>query len=694
MIKEYTTDHIRNIAFIGHGGTGKTTIVENLLYFSGATKQLGCIESGNTVSDFEEEEQIHKISIHNSLTFTEFQDTKLNFIDTPGIPDFVGEVRGSLRVSEGAIVVVDSVDGIQMGTQKIWDYANEYKIPRILFINKMDKDQANFEDVVGRMQKQLNAPIIPIELPIGQGEDFKGVIDLVLMKALYPKADKSGVNTKPIPPEYQEQADRYRQALAETVADVDESLVDKVLEGGSLTNDEIANAVMECTQRFKIIPIVCGSATKGIGVMTLLKMIVQFLPSPLFVGETLGHDPDNEEELIARHPSVDEPFTAFVYKTRMDQYAGKFSYFRVRSGRIDRDMEIQNTSNGQKERLSHLYSIMGRKQIEVSRIIAGDIGVVAKLESVSTGDTLCDPKNLIRLPPLNIPKPIFSLSVRSRNKGDEEKVMLALNKTAGEDPTFEVEYNKETKETIMSGMGETQLSIIVEHIQNKNNLQIETSLPIVAYRETVSKPSKANHRHKKQSGGHGQFGEVHLDIEPLENGAGFQFVDKITGGAIPKNFIPGVEKGVLEAMEEGILARYPITDIKVTLYDGSFHPVDSSELSFKLAAVHAMKKAVANASPTLLEPIMSVKVHTDKDTLGNVLGDLQSRRSKILGVEADNHTTHQTVTASTPLSEMLEYARDIRSLTGDRASFEMDFSHYDSLQGKLADKVIESRREM
>mgnify|MGYP000290693594 CR=1 FL=1 len=693
MIKEYTTDHIRNIAFIGHGGTGKTTIVENLLYFSGATKQLGCIETKNTVSDFEEEEQIHKISIHNSLTFTEYQNTKLNFIDTPGIPDFVGEVRASLRVSEGALVVVDSVDGIQMGTQKIWNYANEYKIPRIIFVNKMDKDQANFENVVGRIQKQLDAPIIPIEIPIGKGESFKGVIDLVVMKALYPKADKSGVETKPIPKEYQKEAEKYRQALAETVADVDEKLVDKVLEGHSLTDDEIASAVMECTQQFKIIPIVCGSSSKGIGIVTLLKMMVQFLPSPLFAGETIGYDPNNEDELIARHPAVDEPFTAFVYKTRVDQYAGKFSYFRVRSGRIHQDMEVLNASNSKKERLSHLYSVMGRKQVEVSQIIAGDIGVAAKLDGVSTGNTLCDPKSPVKLPPLKIPKPIFSLSVRPKNKEEEEKLVLVLNKIASEDPTLIVEYNKETKETIMSGMGETQLSIVTEQIQNKYNLEIETALPIVAYRETISKSGKASHKHKKQSGGHGQFGEVYLDVESLDHGEGFQFVDKIVGGAIPKNFIPGVKKGVLEAMEEGVLARYPMTDIKVTLYDGSFHPVDSSELSFKLAALHAMKKAVSNASPMLLEPIMSVKVHTDKDILGDVLGDLQSRRGKILGVEADSQTTHQTVNAHTPLSEMLEYARDIRSLTGDRANFEMDFSHYESLQGKLADKIIEKRKE-
>ena len=692
MIKQYITDNIRNVCLIGHGNTGKTTILENLLYFSGAINKLGTIEAGNTVSDFEEEEINHKISIHNSLTFTEFQETKINFIDTPGIPDFVGEVRAALRVCEGAIVVVDSVEGIQMGTKKIWDYADEYKIPRIVFVNKMDKDEANFERVVNNINEQFKKPIIPIEIPIGHGGSFNGIIDLVLMKAIYPKADKKGVEIKEIPKEYLNLANKYREKLAEVVSEVDDKLVEKVLDGKPLTDDEIAKGVKESTLQFKIIPVICGSATKGAGIVTLLKMIIKFLPSPLFIGETIGFDPNNEEELIARHPSSEEPFCAFIYKNRLDQYAGKFSYFRVRSGVVTQDMEVVNASNGKKERLYHLYSIMGSRQIEVNKIIAGDIGVVAKIDSISTGDTLCDGKNQIKLPTLKLPKPAHSLSIIAENKNEEEKMLVAFQRVAEEDPTFKIHFNSETKETIISGMGEIQLNIIIERVKEKTKLNIFTSLPKIAFRETISGKSKAHYRHKKQSGGHGQFGEVFIDIEPLKRGTGFEFVDKIVGGSIPKNYIPGIEKGLKEAMEEGVLAKYPMTDIRVTLYDGSFHSVDSSELSFKIAAIHAMKKAVSDAKPILLEPVMNVEVHTDKDITGSILGDIQGRRGRILGMEGENEGRNQVIKAQIPLVEVLNYSTEIRSLTGDRATFEMDFSHYDPLIGKLADKIIEERK--
>lgn len=694
MIKDYSTENIRNICVIGHGGTGKTTIVENLLYFAGAIPKLGNVNNGTSTSDFEEEEIQHKHSIHNSLTFCEFMDTKLNIIDTPGIPDFVGEVRAALRVSEGALVVVDSVDGIQMGTRKIWEYADEYKVPRIVFLNKMDKDRADFESIVSRIQKKFETPIIPIEIPIGQGEKFEGVIDLVLMKALYPKADKSGVEMKDIPAEYMDQAKKYRQDLAEIVADVDEKFVDKILDGSDLTDDEIARAVHECTLQFKLIPLVCGSADKAIGIMTLLKMMVKFLPSPKFVGETIGNAPGNEEDLIARHPDINEPFTAFVYKTRVDQYAGKFSYFRVRSGIIEKDMEVIDANTGQKEKLSHLYSIMGKKQVEVDKVIAGDIGVVAKSEIMNTGHSLCDPKKeLICLPPLKIPKPIYSLAVSPESKGDEDKMMASLQKIASEDPTFKVDYNNETQETIISGMGEIQLNIVLEQLKQKNNLNLKAALPKIAYRETITKSVKTAYRHKKQTGGHGQFGEVEIEILPEENGKGFVFEDNIVGGAIPKTYIPGVEKGLIEAMEEGPLAKYPVTDIKVKLVDGSHHPVDSSELSFKLAGYHALKQAYEEASPILLEPVMVTDIHVDKDTLGDILGDIQGRRGKVLGVEGKEDNISQTVKAQIPLAELLEYANVIRSLTRDRATFEMEFSHYEPCLGKIADQVVNKRNE-
>jgi elongation factor G len=422
-------------------------------------------------------------------------------------------------------------------------------------------------------------------------------------------------------------------------------------------------------------------------------MIIKFLPSPLFVGETLGFNPNNENELIARNPDVNDPFTAFVYKTRIDQYAGKFSYFRVRSGKAIPDMELTNASTENKVKLSHIYSIMGSKQVEVNELIAGDIGVATKLDNVSTADTLHDPKHPIKLPPLKLPKTVYHLSVRSENKGDEDKIMASLNKVTQEDPTFKVKVNPETKETIISGMGEIQLDVIKSHIQDKNNLKIITNIPKIAYRETISKAAKAQYRHKKQTGGHGQFGEVFINVEPLERGLGFEFVNKIVGGAIPKGYILGVEKGLKEAMEEGVLAKYPITDVKVTLYDGSFHPVDSSELSFKLAALHAMKKAVNSCDPILLEPIMNVTVYTDKELTGDVLGDIQGRRGRILGMDEGAKSTNQVIKAQVPFSGMTKYSIELRSLTSGRATFEMGFSHYEPLTGRLADKVIQDAKD-
>ncbi len=693
MAKQYTTDTIRNICLIGHGGTGKTTLTENLLYFSGAIDKLGTVESGSTISDFDEEEKKRKISISNSLCFTDFQSNKINIIDTPGTPDFVGEVRPALRVTEGAIVVVDSVDGIQIGTQKIWEYADEYGVPRIIFINKMDKERANFEEVVLKMQDQFDKPVVPIEIPIGQAENFEGVIDLLSMKALYPKADKKGIETKEIPAEYLEQAQKYKEKLVEAVAEIDDKLIEKFLEGEQLTDEEIAEGVKDCTQQFKIIPIVCGSATQGIGIVTLLKMIIKFLPSPLFVGETLGFNPSNEEELISRRPSVEDPCTAFIYKTRIDQYAGKFSYFRVRAGEITPELEVINASSGSKVRLGHLYSLMGSKPMELDKVTAGDIGVVSKVDELVTGDTVHDSKNPIKLPPLKLPMSVYSLAITSENKGDEDKIVAALHKIALEDPTFKIAFNAETSETIISGMGEIQLDVILKSIQEKNNFKIITEVPRVAYRETIRKQSKSQYRHKKQTGGHGQFGEVYIDIAPIERGKGFEFEDKIVGGAIPRGYIPGVEKGLKEAMQQGTLAKYPLTDIKVVLYDGSFHPVDSSEMSFKIAAWNAMKNAVKDAEPILLEPVMKVTIFADKELTGDVMGDIQGRRGRILGMEEGAKSSNQVINAQVPLSEMLRYSTDLRSLTRDRATFEMTFSHYDPITGKLADKVILERQE-
>ena len=698
MGKEFITENIRNVAIIGHSGTGKTTLNEMLLYFMDSIPHPGNVAAKNTVSDTDEEEKERLISIHSSVNYGEYNGTKINIIDCPGMSDFVGQVRSALRVSESAIILVDSVDGIQMETEKNWKYVEEYNIPRIVFVNKMDKENAKFYEVLEQVSEKFKKPVVPIDIPLGQGASFKGVIDLVDMKAFVPEENSKKVKEIDIPSDMLETAEEYREKLMEVISETNDELTMKFLEGEKLTSDEIKEGLSKGIIDGKAILASCGSGEKHIGVGRLLELISKEFPSPDMKKEAKGHTPGKSGQEVVRKINNSEAVSLFAFKTKIDQYSGRLNYFKVVSGCIKNDAELLVTSSNVKIKAGHIFQMKAGKLVETDHLCAGDIGVVSKIDDITVGDTLCDPKNPVEYHSLRMPQPVYSLAIRALEKKDEDKMNELLHRAAEEDPTFHVSYNSETKQNVISGMGELQLSIILDDLEKRYKIKTETFTPRIAYRETVVKSAKADYRHKKQSGGHGQFGEVWVELDPIKSDklglTGLEFVDKIVGGSIPKQFIPAVEKGVVEGMDEGVLGKYPVTDIKVTLYDGKYHSVDSNELSFKLAARGALKKALESANPVLLEPVMEVEIHVDKDLMGNILSDVTSRRGRVLGMESENgdaSSSTQVIKAYIPQSETQKYIIDLRSMTGGKATFEMKFSHYEKLTGRDADIVLQSR---
>ena len=692
-MKEYSTNDIRNIALIGHTGTGKTTLLENALYQAGAISELGSIEQGNTVSDFDEEEISRKVSVQTTLAYCEFEGKKINFIDTPGAADFVGDVRAALRVADGTVVLLDAAAGIEIGTEALWRYADEYHVPRLVYVNKMDREYADFYKVLESIKEKFHKPCVAIQIPIGQAGDFKGVIDLINMKAVYPDGSGKNVRIEEIPEDMQDIANEYREKLRDAAAETDDELIEKVLEGQTLNHDEIVKGVSRGILDYKIIPVACGSLTEHVGIQLLMRLIEESLPSPLYRGEYTGLKPGTEEELV-RHPDPKEPFAAFVFKTYTDQYAGRIALLRIRSGELVKDQEVINSKNGNKAKISHIYAVDGKKQSEIHKASTGDIVALVKVDGLNVGDTLCDKDQPFQAHHLKVPSPCFFLAITAKEKKDEEKLNNFLFKASEDDPSFFVRYNKETRETVIEAMGQQQVDVVLSRIASRSKIQVETSVPRVAYKETITKSGEGHHRHKKQSGGHGQYGEVYIRVSPLNDGSGFEFEDKIVGGAIPKNFIPGVEKGLKEAMGSGVLASYPLTGIKVTLYDGTFHDVDSSEMSFKIAARNALKDAVTNSGPVLLEPVMDLTVFVEDALMGDVLSDLNSRRGRVQGMGGeDGEGGIKKINAKVPLSELLRYSADLKSLTSGKATFEMEFSHYDPLTGRMADTVIADRKK-
>ncbi len=685
----YDPERIRNIAIIAHGGAGKTSLTEAILFNTKAIDRLGSVENGNTTTDYEPEEIARKISVSSSLVYCEYNGYKLNIIDTPGFINFLEDTRGCLRVSDGAVLIVSAISGVKAETEKIWKYACEFEIPRIVFINKMDKENANFYRAIGELEKSFDTEAIPLNLPIGEGPQFKGLIDLIRNKAYIFE------NSKPVEspiPDIKE-IETYRKKLVEKIAEADDTLLEKYLEKGDLTVDELLKGIREGSLTRRFIPVICGSATRNIGVKELMDVIILCLPSPVDITRIVpikGKNP-KDGSVVERKPSDKEPLSAYVFKTISDPYAGKLSFFRVYSGTIKADSTVLNTVTNTKERIGQVFFAIGKKQVPAQIIGPGDMGVTAKLKETSTGDTLSDESHPIVFERLRFADPVLSYAIAPKSKGDEEKVSAGLQRILEEDPTLRFHRDDETKEMILSGMGQVHIEVALEKLKRKYGVEVIMKTPKIPYRETIRASAKAQGKYKKQSGGRGQYGDCWLEIEPLPRNGGYEFVDKIVGGVIPRQYIPAVEKGVIEAMHEGVLAGYPMVDIKVTLYDGSYHSVDSSELAFKIAGSLAFKKAAQEAKPVLLEPIMKVEVIVPDDTLGTVIGDLNARRGKVQGVEPQAGG-NQKILALVPMAEMLTYANQLQSITSARGLYSMEFSHYDEVPSHIAQKIIQERQ--
>lgn len=687
-MKAYKADKIRNIALAGHGGCGKTSLAEALLFTSGAIDRLGKVDEGTTTSDYDPDEIKRKISINATLIPCEWKDTKVNLIDTPGYADFVGDVKGSLRVSETALIVVCAVSGIEVGVETAWEFAEEYGISKAFFINKMERENADFYAVLEALRAKYGSRVVPLQLPIGSQETFKGIVDLLEMKAITGEGNQ--VTVGEVPADMNEAVGRYRDALAEAAAENDDELLMKYLEGEPLSGEEIVTGLSAGIRQGKVVPVFCGSALKNIGTAALLDSLVNFVPSPADVPPAKGKNPSGGDE--ERKPLDTEPFSSLVFKTLADPYVGKLTYFRVYSGVLRSDSHAFNSTKGVEERIGQIYFLRGKNQIATSEVHAGDIAAVAKLSETGTGDTLCDKNKPIIYPTIEFPEPVFSVAIRAKTKSDEDKLGPALAKLVDEDPTFKYHRDQETGQTLISGLGEAHVEITVDRLKRKFGVEVETEAPKVPYRETIQVAAKAQGKHKKQTGGRGQYGDAWIEIQPLERGQGFEFVDRIVGGAIPRQYIPAVEKGIREAMERGILAGYPVVDVRAILYDGSFHTVDSSEMAFKMAGILAFQNAAEKASPVLLEPILSVEVIIPEEYMGDVIGDLNGKRGRILGMEPVGGG-RQKVRALVPQAEMLRYAIDLRSIARGRGTFTTQLSHYEEVPAHIAQQIIESRKK-
>jgi len=686
------TAKIRNVGIVAHGGAGKTTLAEAILFDAGATSRLGKVEDGTTVTDFDEDEIKRRMSISSALAFCEWKGHKLNLVDTPGASIYLTDTRNCLRVLDSALVVVSSVSGVKVQTEKVWSFAESGNKTRVIFINKMDQEQADFFRVLEDVRKNLCSIATPVQLPIGAEASFRGIVDLIRMKALTYQGGGTGKSSEgEIPSDLKPKAEELRAALMEAVAESDDKLLERYLEAGTLSAEELKAGLKRGVLGGRVVPVLCGSALKNIGIQPLLDLLTDVCPSPADRPAVEGLDPKSGERLT-RESSEDAPFSALVFKTITDPYAGKITLFRVYSGLLSSDSTVYNVSKGSKERIGQVVLLRGKNQVQVAALGPGDLGAVVKLKETGTGDTLCDERNPIRLQPMEIPSPIIEYAIMPKTKGDEEKMSVGLQRLREEDPSLQVRRDPQTKEIILAGMGKAHLEIAIERLKRKFGLEVQMKTPRVPYKETIHGRVEVQGRHKKQTGGRGQFGDCWIKLEPLPRGGGYEFVNQVVGGAIPRQYIPAVEKGIVEAMEEGVLAGYPVVDVRVTVYDGSYHTVDSSEMAFKIAGSLAFKKGVLQANPGLLEPIMTVEVAVPDESMGDVIGDLNSKRGRVLGVETKGKG--QVIKAQVPLAEMLEYATQLKAITSDRGDYTMEFSHYDELPPHLKERVIaESKRE-
>ncbi|MEE8547346.1 MAG: elongation factor G [bacterium] len=688
-MKGYEAENIRSIAIIGHGSAGKTSLAETIMFDAGVTNRMGTINDGNTVMDFLPEEISRQISTSSATASLEWKENQINIVDTPGYQDFIADALYALVVCEGALLVVGAVSGVRAQTERLYKFAKENNAGMIAFVNKMDRERADFDRAIGEMESTLGANPVLTQLPIGKEASFEGVVDLLTMKAcIYSKDGTGNFEEKDIPDQLKGQADEYREKLVEAAAESEDELVEKYLEEGGLTDEEILRGLRTGVVTGDILPVFCGSATLNIGVRKLLDGIQNMMPSPGDRGLITGVDAKGNE--TERKVSSDEPFSAFVYKTMADPFAGKLTLFKIISGSLKADTGFLNSTRDTKERFGNVFILNGKKQESVPVVSAGQLAAVAKLKETKTGDTLSDDSAPFVLPNIELPAPALSYAIVPKSKGDEEKVSAALTRLMEEDPSMKTSREEETRESIISGMGQLHLEVTVERLKEKFGVEVDMKVPKVPYKETIKRSTKLQSRYKKQSGGRGQYGDVWLEIEPLSRGSDFEFVNKIVGGVVPRQYIPAVEKGVREAMAEGVLAGYPVTDLKVTLYDGSYHAVDSSEMAFKIAASMGFKKGFLDARPILLEPIVNLNVSVPEDFMGAVIGDLNSRRGKVVGM--DPGEGEQIVNAQVPMAEVLTYAPDLRSMTEGRGSFSLSFSHYEETPGHLAEKIVEAAK--
>ncbi|MBI2864865.1 MAG: elongation factor G [Chloroflexi bacterium] len=680
-MKNYRTDQLRNVGLFGHGGAGKTSLAEAMLFDAGAITRLGKVDEGNTTSDFDPDEVRRRISINLSVVPVEWNGFKLNVLDTPGYADFVGEVKEAVRVADGALFLVDAVAGVEIGTGLTWGYADEQQLPRLVLVNKIERENADFYRAVDSLQSAFGSKCMPIQIPIGSQSSFDGIVDLIKMKAYTGPKSQEG----PVPGDLEGQARSLREKLIESVAETDDALITKYLEGEELSEPEIRKALQAGTAAGQLVPIVVGSALTNRAVTAVMDAIVEFLPSPVVRGAIQATNPQTQKEESVE-PATTSPLAALVFKTMADPYVGKLTYFRVYSGAMSSDSHVWNSTKAREERVGQLFIMRGKTQEPVQMLEAGDIGAVAKLAETNTGDTLCAKEHLLVLASINFPQPLFSAAIQPKTKVDMDKLGPALARIVEEDPTLSVHRDPDTAETILSGIGESHIDVSVEKMRRKFGVDVKTDLPRVSFKETITAPAKAEYKHKKQTGGHGQYGHVFLDLEPLPRGSGFEFVDKVVGGSVPKNYIPAVEKGVNEALTEGVVAGYPVVDVRVTLYDGSYHPVDSSEMAFKLASSQAFKKGTSAAKPVLLEPIMTLRITVPENFTGDVIGDLNTKRARVQGMTPEGGVS--VIDAQAPLAEVRRYATDLRSLTQGRGTFTMEFSHYEEVPAHAAQQVI------
>ncbi len=685
-MKTFKAEHIRNVGMAGHSGSGKTSLAEALLYHMGVTTRIGRVDQGNTISDYNADEIERQISINTSLLHGEWQDTKINLLDTPGFSDFFGDVVSAMRAADIMMIVVSAASGIEVGTERVRELADKYEMPRFYVINKLDRENVDFDAIYNDLRDRFGKKITLLQFPVETGPNFHQIVDVLKNKMISYALDGSGkMEEADVPDHLKARVEELHNNLVEAVAESDDELLEKYFEEGDLDIPTLMKGFEKAILNRQVVPVLCASATQNIGIQSLLNFMVNYLPNPT------EFPPIESVDGKTRQRSADEPLTSLVFKTVSEPHVGELSYIRIFSGAMESGEEVLNATQGHVERIGQMYILNGKNKDGVDKLFAGDIGALVKLKSTHTGDTLCDKKEPFQLPPIEFPEPVISIAVVPRSKGDEDKIGSGLQSLHEEDPTFIVRYDPELRQTIVSGQGEMHLDIILKRLKEKFGVEVDIEDPRIPYRETIKGKAEAQGKYKKQTGGRGQYGDAHLRLEPLPRGEGFEFVDAIVGGVIPGKFIPAVEKGVVETMKEGVLAGYQVVDVKVTVFDGSFHPVDSSEVAFKIAASMAFKKAFNEAKPILLEPIYEIEVKVPEEYMGDVMGDISARRGKILGMESDGR--FQIIKAHVPLAELLKYSTALRSMTQDRGIFRQKFSHYEEVPPDIAQKIIEAAKK-